>query len=372
MKNQQKLTTWEWKALVSKYNLADGHAHQSLNISQKKIISSLPKIFYISESTSQEKLQNEFEEYFFPKAGQKSYKKLRAPQYHYASSVSIEAVANFLRLSNKSLTLIHPTFDNLADIFRRHKIKLNAIDELDLTKYDKLKKIDTNALMIVCPNNPTGQELNKKQFMEIVDICKKKNIILIVDFSFRFYSSFRSWDQYKILVSSGIDFIVLEDTGKTFPTLDLKLGILLCSESLYHSLNDITNDFLLNVSPFVFKMITEYIRAEKNPDQYSFEKTIIKNRNTLEGLFSNTPFVVQNNNSKISVAWIKLPNGMKASNLCKYLEEKGIFVLPGNPFFWNDQNMGESYFRVALARPTDFFDKAVSKLVDECLDFSKK
>ena len=108
--------------------------------------------------------------------------------------------------------------------------------------------------------------------------------------------------------------------------------------------------------------------AANSADSYglSFQEIIKVNRSHLLKSFTNSSYIVQNENSKVSVAWIKVPDGIKSSNLCSWLEEKGIFTLPGSPFYWNDPSIGESYFRVALARPTDFFEKTVAKLAKAC------
>lgn len=371
MKKSAKLTSWEWDGLVSKCNLADGHAHQSQTKKQLKIIKRLPSLFLRAEKETQDVVQAEFEKLFFIKAGQHYYKYLPPPQYHYACSLAIEALANYLREAHMSLTLIHPTFDNLADIFKRHDINLIAIDEENLTQPDELEKINTDALMIVYPNNPTGQELTKEEFKKILKVCSKKKILLIIDSSFRFYSGMTSWDQYEILYKSGIDFVVFEDTGKTFPTLDLKLGIIISSQSIYNQLNDITNDFLLNVSPFIFKLLSAYIGSGENQGTASYQEAVEINRKCLINALKNTPVKIHNPTSKLSVAWIKLPSDWKSSIFCKWLETKGIHVLPGIPFFWNDNKKGEAYFRVALARPAKFFETTVIKL-KKCIEEYKK
>lgn len=370
MGTYQKLTSWEWEALDSECNLADGHAHQTQNDEQMKIVNKLHTIYLESEKQSQSSIQSEFENTFFIKAGQKSYRHMLPPQYHFSCSLAIETVGNYLRLNNKSVSLIHPTFDNLADILKRHNIVLQSLEESALLDKKKLESITTDALMIVCPNNPSGQELSKLQFQQIVDVCKKRHILLIIDFSFRFYSNLTTWDQYEILQKSGVEFITLEDTGKTFPTLDLKLGILLASKSIYSQLQDITNDFLLNVSPFVFKLLTEYIEAENNTLVPSYQEIVNINRKKLIESLKDSPVVIQNHNSRLSVAWIKIPENWKSSVFCKWLETKKIFVLPGIPFFWNDKKCGENYFRVALARPTSFFENAAKKLADACNSYS--
>jgi len=369
---KSKLTAWEWKALQSNCNLADGHAHQEQNKQQSLILAQLPTIFKLAEQESQIVLQDQFASNFFTLAGQKCYKKLPPPLYHYACSLAIEAVGNFLRLNNKSVAMIHPTFDNLADILKRHKLSLRAIEEGDLVKIynDTFGDVAFDALFLVCPNNPTGMELNKKQFGSIVNFCKKNNVILILDFSFRFFSSYIEWDQYQILYKSGIDFVCLEDTGKTWPTLDIKIGTIISSPSLYEQLKDITNDFILNVSPFVFLLISKYIEVELSSKNSVFVKKVVKeNREILKNIFVGSPLKLASPSSTLSVAWIKLPENWKASEFCLYLQNNKIFVLPGIPFFWADPKRGESYIRVALARPTEFFRLAVKKLAESAQQY---
>ncbi len=364
MNNLNKLTSWEWKGLDEGFNIADGHAHQKQDPAYLKIIDKLPELFRASERGNQKEIQKKFEHVFFGQAGQNWYKNLQPPLYQTACSLSIEVVANYLRLTKKSVALLHPTFDNLADILKRHGIPMTPLDEKEILNPEKtLKNLQTDALFLVCPNNPTGTEITKEQFQSLVQFCKKHKKILILDCSFRSYSHFTLWDQYEILDKSAIDFIVLEDTGKTWPTLELKIGIMLASKSLYSHLADITNDFLLNVSPFSFNLLTQYITAEKNDTSfYGPRKIAAENRKQLEKILKNLPLTMENPASSLSVAWIKLPKKWRATKFCKWLGENNVHVLPGPPFFWNNPEKGESYIRIALLRPKEAFKKALSRL----------
>lgn len=357
--NDNKLTKWEWAGLSKGHNIADGHAHQPQD---QQIIKHAYDLMVKAEASNQHTIQKEFEQAFFTANGQKSYTKLNPPLYQSACSLSIEAVANYLRAEKKSVAMLHPTFDNLADILKRHNIPLTAINESQLINPLKnLAHIKSDAIFLVLPNNPTGLEITKKQFLDIIKYCKENNKLLILDHSFRFYSSYTTWDQYEYLYSSGIEFIIFEDTGKTWPTLELKIGITLASNSLYPHLKDITNDFLLNVSPFNFLLITEYIKSNALTKAL---QNVEANRQFLRKHLAKTALKIVNKNSKLSVEWLELPSKWKGTAFCKWLGDQGIHVLPGNPFFWNDHNSGESFIRIALQRPRQQFSSAIHQLKD--------
>lgn len=368
------LTSWEWGALDSLCNLADGHSHQSQNSKQLDLVRNLPALFNVAETQMQTEIQREFESAFFGHAKQPKYAYLGPPLYHYSSSISIEVVANYLRLTKKSVALLHPTFDNIPSILRRHGIALQPIEEEWIHNPEKaFLQIGAHALFLVLPNNPTGLDIGQRTFESIVHICKERGLLLILDFSFRFFSSLTEWDQYEILIDSGIDFITIEDTGKTWPTLDLKIGITLASPSIYNQLQRITDDFLLNVSPFIFTLIANYISLENaSTVEGSPRETVQKNRAILRSIMATTPIKAANRTSEISVEWLKLPQGWNSVDFCKWLYTKNISILPGAPFYWADQVKGHRFVRVALLRPEEMFLRGVSALRDEIIEYSHR
>ncbi|OGE39532.1 hypothetical protein A3E86_01785 [Candidatus Daviesbacteria bacterium RIFCSPHIGHO2_12_FULL_47_45] len=366
MQKNGKLTRWEWVALSQGYNIADGHAHHDQGRNYSKIIKKLSSIFSLAESQNQNQIQAEFEHFFFYLAGQKSYNKLNRPLYHYSCSLSIEVVANYFRKHKKTVALLHPTFDNLAAILLRHNIKLVPIEESQmLHDISYIETINADVLFLVCPNNPTGNELGRDNFKKIVEIAARKKQLLVIDFSFRFFSSYINWDQYKLLHESKVDFIVLEDTGKTWPSLDVKIGTMISSNSLYPELRDITDDFLLNVSPFVFKLISEYVQADIKKGSIRARAIVEENREVLRSVLKKSKLKVTNKNSALSVEWLGLPPGKNGEQLTEYLNQKSIHILPGAPFYWNTPSGGDGYIRVALLRPAKEFKIMALKFAKE-------
>jgi aspartate/methionine/tyrosine aminotransferase len=67
-----------------------------------------------------------------------------------------------------------------------------------------------------------------------------------------------------------------------------------------------------------------------------------------------------------SVAWLRIDHELNDLELKQILDEHGVFVLPGNHFFWHDRRRGQKFIRVALARDADMFCEAAALLGDVC------
>lgn len=358
-----KLTRYERRSLMSGVNLSDGHARQDV-APYADVITRLPEIFQEAQQGSLEAIEADFEQAFFGHAGQAAYARLRPPLYNYACSLAIEVVAHFLVVNEMSVSLIHPTFDNLADILKGNGVCPQRIEQEQLCRdFDAGRDVATDALFIVCPNNPTGQVLTREEFTEIVESCAAHGKLLIVDFSFRFFSDFDAWDQYEILIGAGGSFITLEDSGKTWPTLDLKVGITLTSPSIYDQVLGLHEDLVLNASPFTLRLLEACIVADDGlPGRRSAPRVVAENRAILRDLLADTPLTIPNVESTISVEWVRIDPAWRTPDLCGWLASNDVHVLPGMPFFWDEPSRGESYIRVALARSTSEFAYAAGEL----------
>jgi aspartate/methionine/tyrosine aminotransferase len=67
-----------------------------------------------------------------------------------------------------------------------------------------------------------------------------------------------------------------------------------------------------------------------------------------------------------SVAWLRIDHPLDASELKQVLDGHGVFVLPGDHFFWHDRRQGEKFIRVALARDAEMFREAATLLGQVC------
>lgn len=375
------LTQHQIQALKQEYNLADAHTHQAQSPSQKKIVERLPELWFESEQKKQAEMEEDFIEAFFKT--QKQHHALKTPtMLVYAASIAMVITANYLNKKKMSVSLLHPCFDNLHDILKHMEVPMEPLQEEWLhdfdSIYDNLKKhVTADAIFIVDPNNPTGYTLSStgqtatKGFEELFRYAKDHNKLLIFDFCFAWFmlpdDQLVIFEIYELLKKYGVSYIAMEDTGKTWPLQDAKVAILKTSPDIHDDIYAIHTSYLLNVSPFILNVVTEYILDSETDEFASVYELLDRNRDIAKKELDGSLLEFQEPKSKVSVAWFKIKDpSIKATDLQKHILSAGVYVLPGTYFFWNDPNEGEQYIRVALARNTEIFEPAI-KIVRQAL-----
>lgn len=364
-KHFKNLTQFEIPRLPEVFNLTDGHIHRDWDKSEAKIIDNLPVMFREINRETLPNLERDYIENYFKLAGQTFDGEKIKSLFCTSASMSLEIIANYLRLNKKSLALIEPCFDNLADIFKRHGIELEVFDEKYLfsPEIDEfLRGLKSSVICLVTPNNPTGTALTKENLVKISTFCKKNNKLLIIDTSFRFYTPKEDiFDAYQIINESGVDYIFVEDTGKTWPTHDIKISVLALSKNIYQPIYDIYTDLILHISPFALKLLTEFVKNSIADNLARVHGVVSENRKLLSKTIDGT-FLIAREQYYSSVAWLEITNDLTALGLKEILDKGGVFVLPGNHFFWSDHKRGDKFIRVALTREGGRYEDAMKKL----------
>ncbi|MGF9915064.1 pyridoxal phosphate-dependent aminotransferase [Paenibacillus ehimensis] len=367
LERMPNLTRYESIGINQLFNVADGHAHQPQTYAQRQIIGRLPDLFDQAEAARQAELEDEFRRLFYTLAGQPTAAGLTRTLFCYSASLSTDLIATFLASREMSTALLHPCFDNLATLLQRRNVALTPLHEEEL-RLDRMEgtfaDLAADTVFITLPNNPTGFELSQEEWEKLVALCGQYGKLLIVDCTFRFFSRKPSWDQYELLERSNISYLMVEDTGKTWPTQDLKCSILAMSEDLAEAMLELHNDILLNVSPFILQLLIEYLKDTARHGLRSvLWETIDRNRQTLREAIRSSGLLLNNPDSTISVEWLRIADPrIRSLDLVDRLQRLGLGILPGDHFYWHDHGQGERYIRVALARCPDMFAEACNIL----------
>jgi aspartate/methionine/tyrosine aminotransferase len=354
------LTKLEIPQLPEEINLTDGHTYRSWTPDEKAIIARTPELMMLSDRRRQREIEAEYAECFYSLTAQSGTHGEVKRMICSSASMSLEIVANVLRLRGRDkIRLLEPTFDNLAEIYRRHKLRVEPITEkeCDEASFTKCLPSGTGACCIVSPNNPTGWTISELAFRSLCEHCHCHGIVLILDACFRAYCPVeQNYDQYLILVESGVEFVVIEDTGKTWPTLELKISILACSEDIYHELFDVYTDFILHVSPFALILLTEFIKLSLKDKGDSIRALVATNRQILTEAFPKK-MLIPDGSSGGSVLWAK-SIGCTSDELVRKLAKQKVHVLPGAYFFWKNWRRGSHHIRISLTRDVSVVQKA--------------
>jgi aspartate/methionine/tyrosine aminotransferase len=369
------LTQYEIEALATEFNLADAHTHQRQSVSQREIVADLPAIWYEAERGWQATYERKFIDAFFRLHKQPTVPAAGKTMLSYAASIATMVAGMFLKQRRMAVTLVEPCFDNLHDVLVNLGVPLYPIAEAAFadpdTIYANLKRlVQTDALFLVDPNNPTGFTLLKHRrrgFEEVVRFCRDHNKVLVVDFCFASFTlgdpELERFDVYELLESSGITYLAIEDTGKTWPVQDAKCAMITMSDDIRDAIYNIHTSVLLNVSPFVLNMLVRYLDDAMADGLASVRNVIDGNRQVVRATLEGTLLSHQEPVAKVSVAWFQITDpSVSADGLQRHLADEGVYVLPGRYFYWSQPSRGDRYVRIALAREPEMFCAAVTRL----------
>ncbi|MEV4614427.1 aminotransferase class I/II-fold pyridoxal phosphate-dependent enzyme [Kitasatospora sp. NPDC049258] len=369
------LTQHEIEALKTRFNLADAHTHQRQSASQDKIVGRLPELWYESEQNQQAYFEAQFIDAFFRLHRQPTARAMGRTLLSYSASVATMVAAMYLKRRDMTVSLIEPCFDNLTDLLRNMQVPLSALPEQTLAKtadiYDGLvANVRTDAIYLVDPNNPTGFTLLAQGldgFREVIRYCVDHDKLLMIDFCFASFAlcdpEIGRVDVYQLLEDSGVTYMVIEDTGKTWPIQDAKCAMITASRNIHEDVYNLHTSVLLNVSPFVLNMVTQYIEDSIEDGFESVREIITQNRRAAEWALDGAVLEYQTPVVNTSVAWFRIkPEHLTASALQAELYDSEVYVLPGTFFYWNEPSRGERFIRLALAREPKVFASAMERL----------
>lgn len=369
------LTQHEIEALKTRFNLADAHTHQRQSASQEKIVSRLPALWHESETKQQAHFEQQFLDAFFRLHQQPTARTMGRTLLSYSASVSTMVAGMYLKQRGMSVALVEPCFDNLVDLLRNMQVPLAPLAESALHDkvriYERLvEQVHADAIYLVDPNNPTGFTLLAEQldgFREVVRYCVDHNKVLVMDFCFASFAlcapTIGRVDIYQLLEESGVTYMVMEDTGKTWPIQDAKCAMITASRDIQEEVYNLHTSVLLNVSPFVLNMVTQYVEDSIADGLASVRDIIEANGEAARKTLSGSVLEFQRPVVGTSVAWFRIkPEHLTATDLQAVLFEEEVYVLPGTFFYWNTPEQGERFVRLALAREPEIFAGAVTRM----------
>ncbi len=221
------------------------------------------------------------------------------------------------------------------------------------------------------PNNPTGLITPEGHLRSLAAHAVRHGQTVIIDASFRGQVRAAQYDMYALLDEAGADWIIIEDTGKLWPTHELKIGMLAYSTRTKLPIERAFSESLLSASPVVLQLIATLARDWSSGGYERAHALIDRNRATVEEAIRPAGLRLADPDSQISVARVELPqDGPDSSLLYQALVARGVHVLPCAPVHWADPQSGLRFIRLSLARPFSAVEAAASTLAKSYQELS--
>lgn len=360
----ESLTTVERTQLDVSRNLADAHARQQMSpAEQASVLDRFSGLFALSRDMPYVELESRAAGAFLASLGQSPPR--RRFFTLYSSSIATMVVARALAEARRRTSLTSPTFDNIHALLSASGVVVTP--RLVGAQPPNAFTSTQGCVFEVTPNNPTGDYLTEPELRELALACVESDTWLVLDQSFKGHDARACFDHYSVLEETGVSYIVIEDTGKLWPTLDLKASFVLCSDDLVSRLEPIVDDVLLNVSPFILQLIRTYSEFSIEDGYDSVRSVISTNRRYLRDQLrrSDGALSCPCPGSRVGVEVVDLDanRGRSCREWLDRFEAHGLGVLDTSYFYWHEPEVNHTQLRISLCRDPDYFSSGVDQLL---------
>ncbi|MEM9518049.1 MAG: pyridoxal phosphate-dependent aminotransferase [Actinomycetota bacterium] len=348
-------------------NLSDGHARMPLDRLQQEIVDRLPTYFDRAAAEDVEELESRLVKALFRCTSQEHALRFRTFLTFSASS-SLKMAAQVCRMQGRSAMLIEPVFDNIRHLLGTEEVPVVPLAEQDLvTRVAEARLTRSDSIWLVSPNNPTGWTLAEADLRSVAHACARSGALLVIDASFRPHSKeATSFDTYAVLAETGTEFIGIEDTGKTWATHDLKVGVSVASPEIASTMHRLHDQLLLNVSPIVLALLADVIcDTSKRGLEKLVRAPIAANRRLIcdAAARAGLRIVHRSQGVPLVVLDVSPASAHKPRSGWQALRSLGIDALPLDNYYWSgthQPNGGE--VRLPLSRSRGEIELAAQRI----------
>ena len=357
------LTEMQLAGIGTDVNVAEGYPRQRLTPTQRAIVDRFPELMADAIREPFRELEARAHGAFFGALGQAS-----APvasgriMSFYSSSQVIDVVARCLAESVETVAVVNPTLDCIPELLRARRLEVVPVTEEALMSTDPFSELPglPGAVFIANPNNPTGTYMSEPSLTALAAACTARDIVLVIDQCFRAFDSRTHYDAYAALDATGVEYVVIEDTGKLWPVCGLKLGFVCTSARTRLAVGTAMADVMLTASPFVVRAVEELALDMATGGLDEMHALIAGNRERIrEALADFTEARFADGDSRVSVSRIELPEP-SATRVWGRLLQRGVHTVPCRPFYWADPDAGDHFLRIALSRDPEDVARAAS------------
>jgi histidinol-phosphate/aromatic aminotransferase/cobyric acid decarboxylase-like protein/choline kinase len=137
--------------------------------------------------------------------------------------------------NNESYSIVEPYFLEYQRILKS-RLKVISRTFPDVSLWDSLidwRNDPSTNLIVISPNNPTGEYLTTEQLLLLVEIGASANRKVVVDESFSDFSNIQKSLLFSEILERHNNLIVLKSLGKSYGIGGMRLGVLCSSDRVF-------------------------------------------------------------------------------------------------------------------------------------------
>lgn len=273
-----------------------------------------------------------------------------------------ELIKSLMSTFTGKVGFIRPTFDEYpnryirersVDYIPENKDYLYSADDIMTFFNDK----DIEALVIVNPDNPTGNYIDKKNIVRLIEWAKNKGIKLVIDESFVDFTDEEDPSLIKnSILESNPHLFVMKSISKSYGVPGLRLGVLASGDT--KTIDYIKKDVAIwNINSFAeFYM---QIEEKYKKDYQAGLKKIREERARFQNELSKVPHI-RVIPSQANYVMVELDGTISPKELLKKLLVKYELLIKE----LTTKTNGKNYLRLAI-RNTEDNDKLIAALKKE-------
>lgn len=267
-----------------------------------------------------------------------------------------EAIFTFMNSALKAgdhIIVHYPCYQSLFEIANSVGCKVTRWEtkeedgwELDLNFLKKNISKDTRAIIINCPHNPTGYLVSKDKLLDIIEIARQNNILLLSDEVYRFLE-YKEQDRLPgvcDLYENGVSIGVM---SKTFGLAGLRIGwIASKNKDIFNSISSF-KDYTSICSSAPSEFLASLALKFKDKIINRNVGIVLKNLELLDDFFNTYKEIFTWKRPKAgSIAFPSVKPDIDVERLCiDLVDKKGVLLLPGKYYDYDSRN-----FRIGFGR----------------------
>ena len=217
------------------------------------------------------------------------------PDYVVVGNGAAELIKSMMEMSNGKIGIIYPTFEEYPNRLAKDRVVPFLSDKTDYAYnaqdlMDFYENKELSHLLLINPDNPSGNFIPTHEVITLAKWCKKKEIHLIVDESFVDFSEgfLDNSLLHDEILEAYTNLTVIKSISKSYGVPGLRLGILASSDTkmINHIKKDVSIWNINSFGEYYMQIFGKYAK-----DYIVACKEFIKERERFQKEMEKIPFI---------------------------------------------------------------------------------